>query len=310
MRIFQSKSKFFYGENTLNGKSLKAVIFCSHPFTNWSLNPFYETNGCLQHTTEGFRKTSEHNSLKNFIKEFSNATKVYCMGGSTTYSSEVYDYNLSWPYKLSLKLNRDDLITINAGVGGWGTLQSLIRYIGWGPIIRPELTIVYQSKNDLTPLYVGRQGESEVLPLMENIMVQFDSQLKGEPKRYRSCNGGLGVVYTDEIYASEDGLKRCNDEWLNLAKSRYETVSTMAKSWGGKVLFVPELINGGPYYDYMQKLHDIMEKVSKEQDNAIFFDVRSIFPMNSDNFLDALHFSETGCETFSEILKNKITKGL
>ena len=130
----------------------KNCIYCQHPFTNWCLNPGYINSfGMLDHTREGFRKVS--GAAKFSKKKITTGKTIYCLGGSTTYCTELDSYEKSWPHKLWKKLNRDkknNIDVTNAGVGGWGTLQSLIRFTTWGQIIKPDLTIIYQAKNDFT----------------------------------------------------------------------------------------------------------------------------------------------------------------
>ena len=48
------------------------LIYCPHPFTNWSLNPKLKFNNELDHTKEGFRKTSEQNSIIDEFKQYNN----------------------------------------------------------------------------------------------------------------------------------------------------------------------------------------------------------------------------------------------
>ena len=61
------------------------LFYCPHPFTNWSLNPHSRYDKNLIHTKEGFRKTSEYDSIIDELELFNNKCDVYCLGGSTTY---------------------------------------------------------------------------------------------------------------------------------------------------------------------------------------------------------------------------------
>ena len=140
-KIFKKKPIFFYSSKEVSKVSFNYnSIYCPHPFTNWSLNPYYSTRGIKQHTIEGFRKTDEYKSVEDYFnKSDKNLFKILCIGGSTTYCTEIDSYENTWPYMLNLKLSKikKNCLVGNAGVGGWGTIQSLNRFQTWGSILKP-----------------------------------------------------------------------------------------------------------------------------------------------------------------------------
>lgn len=301
MSLFKKKSQYFYnnkGQNT----EFDFSIYCPHPFTNWSLNPGYSHQGGeKQHTAEGFRKTSTDDELQKNEE----ALKIFCIGGSSTYCTEIYDYKDTWPYKLQEKLKEAtgrEVIVYNAGVGGWGTLQSLVRYSAWGPTLKPDLTIIYQSKNDLTPFYNGRRSEDEILPLLDNVTLQLSAELGTSTKDFKKNNGGVACVYGDQIKPGDDGLERFNEDFANLTNTRYQMITQLSSTWGGKTLLMPELINGSAYLAPMNIIHDKMKNLADQHDNANFFDVRGLMPFQDNYFQDKMHFTPEGCDVFSDLL--------
>ena len=49
-KIFKKKPIFFYSSKEVSKVSFNYnCIYCPHPFTNWSLNPYYSTRGIKQH---------------------------------------------------------------------------------------------------------------------------------------------------------------------------------------------------------------------------------------------------------------------
>ena len=69
---FNFKKDFAYGTDV----EFNAVdIYVPHPFTNWSLNPNYKFNGVKDHTLEGFRKTSDDNSLQDLLDNYKKSKK-------------------------------------------------------------------------------------------------------------------------------------------------------------------------------------------------------------------------------------------
>ena len=316
------RSEQFFFSDSNNAKVDYNSIYVPHPFTNWSLNPHYHAEGKHQHTMEGFRKTSNSNSVKEYVQNSDYQTQTFfCVGGSSTYCTDiasgstprVLDYHMTWPFKLQEKLNNTvskKVVVVNGGVGGWGTLQSMIRFSVWGPILNPELTIIYQSKNDLTPFLNGRGGEKEIFPLYENIMLQFASQLHSYKLLRTICPKDLGtVVYSDQILTHPNGMQRFSSEFAELTYGRYCMIADLARTWKGKVLFIPEIIDKSSiYFPQMQLLHRKMEETVQERDWCEYFDIINVFPDHSKLFIDKMHFSEEGCEVFSDLLIQTILR--
>ena len=308
--FFKKPVPFFYGQSDLTNSFYSKLFYCPHPFTNWSLNPLSKYDNELMHTCEGFRKTSNSNSIKIELEDHSGVCDIYTFGGSTTYCDGLYNFKQSWPYKLRNKINENSKrLLINGGCGGWSSIQSLIRYSTWGALIKPKITIFYQSKNDLTPLYNGRKSEKKIFPLLENIMLQLDTSFNSNARLYKKNNAGLASVYSDKIYADKEGLNRLSEEWKNLYESRCITVTQIASQWNGKVLFIPEIYaEDSPYFQPLNSMHEIMKNVADNADNSIFFDIRKIYEHNSTDFLDNTHFSEKGSERFSDYVCKEIKK--
>ena len=298
----------------------KNYIYAPHPFTNWSLNPGHRSPlGEKLHTIEGFRKTAEYESIVEYFKMNADKKKVYCLGGSTTYCNELLPFDAPWPSRLRDKLSKHlsdvDCVVANAGVGGWNTLQSLIRFVSWAPILKPDLVIVCQSKNDLGPLYNGDINQKLVFPDYSNVMGQFSQSILEKGMFTRGAlwraNGGVGSVYGPSWVPSAKGLARFDENLVSAVVSRYEAICAIAKAIGARVLFVPELIQGSPYYPFMKILHRKMHDVAKKYDHCDFIDLSDIVPHEEQYFWDKMHFTEEGCELFADILAQLIArKGL
>tara|TARA_Y200000002_G_scaffold338134_1_gene307302 strand:- start:43 stop:996 length:954 start_codon:yes stop_codon:yes gene_type:complete len=311
-KFFKNEDSFFYGKSQLKDKFFSKLLYCPHPFTNWSLNPHTKYNSEFMHTKEGFRKTSKFNSIIEEFENSNNQCDIYCIGGSTTYCDSIKNYSDTWPYLLKeLHTKEKNFFLVNGGVGGWSTIQSLIRFFSWGAVLKPKLTIFYQSKNDLTPLVNGREIEEKIFPLMENVMLQFDTSLKSNFKNYKLNNYGVASVYGKDIFASEKGLKRLTNEWKDLYATRCKMVVELAKSWNGKVVFVPEIFSEKSiYYNALCEMNDVMKAVSQDKKNTLFLDLRNEIEINDKNFIDFCHFTKEGCEKFSNLLYENLKKFL
>ena len=140
-------------------------------------------------------------------------------------------------------------------------------------------------------------------------MLQYDTSLNSDPRKYKKNNYGLASVYGDDIYADKKGLCRLTSQWKNLYAIRCKIVIELAKMWNGKIIFVPELISKKSiYYNPMKEMHSIMEDVSTNAENSFFLDLREKIEIDSNNFIDYLHFTNLGSEKFSNLLYSKIDK--
>ena len=198
-------------------------------------------------------------------------------------------------------------------MGGWGSLQSFIRFSVWGPILKPKLTLVYLSKNDLTPFHNARKEEEIIHPLYENIMLQMSSKIKSTTKNtdlsslYTTQSNRLFSLYAIQGNRSSDGLSRFTEEHLLTTQARFQIISDLAKQWNGRILFIPEIIKKDSiYFTKMQQIHKIMKEVDSNNSNTDFYDIKKIFDYRKEYFLDKMHFNEKGCQIFAELLGNYI----
>jgi len=302
--ISNNRTYISYSNHTRRG--MKNNIYVPHPFTNWSLNPSYKNKlNTHDHTIEGFRKTSEKSNLINYNNN--KQKKIYCLGGSTTYCTELDSYKDSWPYKLSCLYKNNNIDVINGGVGGWGTLQSLIRLTCWGPIVKPELTIIYQAKNDLTFYYNGDENEDEIYPDYSNIIGHLPNYNKNKII-YRLFNINLSECYGKSFSPKPQNLSRYNNSSLEGSITRYLAIADLVSQWNGKVLFIPEIILGSEYQLYIEKLNSKAISILEKKSNCTIFDIDNFLIKDSNHFMDKMHFTNLGCDVFSDLLYNFIKK--
>ena len=69
---FDSKNTAYSMSNKSKNTIGDTFVHAPHPFTNWSLNPHTKYNEVLMHTKEGFRKTSNSNSILEELKYYNN----------------------------------------------------------------------------------------------------------------------------------------------------------------------------------------------------------------------------------------------
>ena len=309
------------------GRMGDSYFFAPHPFTNWSLNPDYRNkNGDCTHTVEGFRKTQKDDSILQLVRDNTNAFKIVCIGGSAVQCMEMELYQDSWPAKLKEKLSPDNnkVLVFNFGVGAWGTLQSLIRCVNWLPMIKPNLLVFYQAKNDLTPLANSAENEKQLYPDYQNVMGQFsESFVTNFPKwlnyipfffllfyflefKILHKNYGLLSVYRPKPWENMKGFERLTDEYRDGIFFRIKTIFNICASLECPVLYIPEIVRSGDYAELLDSLYNEIYKISKGYDHVNWFNIKELFPDSDRYFLDKMHFSKDGCDLFAELLARHI----
>lgn len=105
---------------------------------------------------------NKHNSLGYRGDEIdlpkpSDRFRIVCLGGSTTYTTEIDDYKMSYPDLLEHELKQrgyDNVDVINAGVGAWTTCESLVNLQIRVLDLEPDMIIIYHAVNDLLMRFV------------------------------------------------------------------------------------------------------------------------------------------------------------
>lgn len=107
--------------------------------------------GANRHNSFGFR------GREFAISKPENTYRIVSLGGSTTYSSGVDDFELSYPNLLEDYLRQsgfDAVEVINAGASGYTSHQNLINLQLRVLPLLPDLIIVYQGFNDIQARFV------------------------------------------------------------------------------------------------------------------------------------------------------------
>jgi len=123
------------------------------------VKPRWTVHRYLGHySSPGFRKgENRHNSLGYRSDEIAlpkpaGQFRIVCLGGSTTYTTGVKDYRLSYPNLLETELRRrgyQDVNVVNAGVGAYTSWESLISFELRVLDLEPDMIIIYHAVNDI-----------------------------------------------------------------------------------------------------------------------------------------------------------------
>jgi lysophospholipase L1-like esterase len=116
-----------------------------HRYLGYNLTPNFRS-GLNRHNSLGYR--GDEIEIPKPADEF----RIVCLGGSTTYTSGVADYRLSYPELLEHDLQQrgyQKVNVINAGVPGWTTWECLINFQFRILDMQPDMIIVYEAINDI-----------------------------------------------------------------------------------------------------------------------------------------------------------------
>ncbi len=133
-----------YASRSMIEKRFIKPVVMPHFYLGYENTPNYN-NGVNVHNSLGFRG-------KEILKDKPDSTfRIVCIGGSTTYSTGVDDYEHSYPFLLEKKLNESGVHVevINAGVRGYNSLQSYINYLTKIEDLNPDMLLVYHAVNDI-----------------------------------------------------------------------------------------------------------------------------------------------------------------
>jgi len=131
----------------------EAYMYRGHAYLDYCLNESYRSrDGLNRHDRLGFRGREVE------VDKAPGTYRIVCVGGSTTYTTEVKDFRLSYPDQLERSLKerhgRADVEVINAGVGGWSSYECLIDVELRLLALHPDLLVVYHGINDCYPRFV------------------------------------------------------------------------------------------------------------------------------------------------------------
>ncbi len=185
--------------------------YTPHRYTGYYLTPNY-AKGQNRHNSLGYR--GDEIAVPKPQGEF----RIVCLGGSTTYTTDIEDYRMSYPALLEKELKErgfPNVRVINAGVGAWTTWESLVAFEFRILDLEPDMIIIYHAVNDLlsrfvwpheayrgdnsgaiSPLVMSMPSILEYSMLMRYVMIRtglvkphssMDRHMAARPKTYRAA---------------------------------------------------------------------------------------------------------------------------
>jgi lysophospholipase L1-like esterase len=125
--------------------------YSPHRYIGFIPTPSYR-RGANRHNAQGYR--GDEIAQPKPVGEF----RIACLGGSTTYSTEIDDWRLAYPAQLERILRqehgRERVRVINAGASSWSSWESLVDLEFRLLDLEPDVIVVYHGINDVHPRLV------------------------------------------------------------------------------------------------------------------------------------------------------------
>lgn len=188
--------------------------YIPHRYLGHYLTPNY-VRGKNKHNSLGYR--SDEIEVPKPKGQF----RIVCMGGSTTYTTEVEDYRQSYPSLLETELKSrgyGNVRVINAGVGSWTSWESLINFELRVLDLEPDMIIIYHGVNDIlarlvwppeayrgdnsgatTPVVMSMPSILEYSTLLRYLMIRADL-IKPHSSIDRHLAAPSDTYYAKEFY--------------------------------------------------------------------------------------------------------------
>jgi lysophospholipase L1-like esterase len=125
-------------------------LLSPHRYLGYYPTPGY-TRGKNRHNSLGYRGN------EIVVPKPAGELRIVCVGGSTTYDSDIEDYRLAYPSRLEAELRGrgyGNVTVINAGGAGWTSWESLIALELRVLDLDPDIVIDFDAINDVHTRFV------------------------------------------------------------------------------------------------------------------------------------------------------------
>ena len=226
--------------------SVKDSYITSHPYLLYAARPGFEDFGFTQINSLGYRGhviTQE---------KAAGTYRILCLGGSTTFSYPyIQDPSRTWPGLLETSLNEHypqrHFEVVNAGLPYATTAELLAGYMFRHRYLHPDLVIVHEGGNDVSPLMY-----EDYTPEYTHFRAPGIHVLLGGVERallhsyifrvfYTRYWHGVPTIYVAEPYGAEDldrnaTLKRVQDTYPAGFERNLDLIMRTAQQDGARVM--------------------------------------------------------------------------
>lgn len=289
--------------------------FRPHPYLGYCLNEAYRSaDGLDRHNALGFRGAELSRAKPAGVY------RIACLGGSSTYTSAVKDWRLSFPDRLQEVLRgrygREEVEVINAGVPGYTSWESLINLQLRVLDLAPDLIVVYHGTNDVharlvPPDRYRRDGTGSRKPwdpgyrwwdrsaFLHYVGIRLDLSRRNE------------LIHRTRLAYPEEAANAT--AWLDANPPVYfeENLSEMvalARRHGARLVMATWAHNPGkndyaalPYYERgFEENNEAIRRVAAREDAPVY-DFAAEMPLEDRYWADGRHVTEEGARVKAEL---------
>jgi lysophospholipase L1-like esterase len=303
---------------------LRAPIYRPHPYTLYELSPDWRsTDGRSRHNSLGFR------GAEVSVDKPASRIRIVCMGESTTYCTGIGDDDMTYPARLEAHLrNRRpglDIEVINAGVGGYTSIENLLHCHFRVVPLAPDLIVSYYTHNDVHPRRMPRLSRDYREYSRSWYEPPFGGGIRGWTARRRNlASGDIGsLVRRYDEYAGQRHSANVLNNPPEAFRANVRALAVVAHAAGAKLLFVsppyrnpraPDGINVhvNPAYNAVFEHRSIVEMIGAELGFAVYDLARDMpYPVDphafpNEHYLDPVHVSEKGADLMGHLVAEAV----
>ncbi|MER9822378.1 SGNH/GDSL hydrolase family protein [Mesorhizobium sp. M0115] len=286
-----------------------------NPYTLYELNPVWHSgNGRSRHNSLGFR------GPETAMPKPEQCLRVVCMGESSTYCTGIEDDSRTYPHRLGEYL-RDlkpgvEIDIVNAGVGGYTSVENVLRLLFHVAPLSPNLIVYYYTHNDVHP----RRLEGLSRDYNQYSCSWFEPPSGGGLSGWFKRRQNLATAYVGNIVRRR-GDGRRNSKHIahnppDAFRANFSALVVLAEAAGASVLFVNPNYRqedpNDPAANAVWEHRRIVEDIAKRT-GASVVDLHGSLPylcQRSEtldrNYYDEVHFTEKGADSAARIVANAI----
>ena len=292
-----------------------------HHYLNYALTPNHQ-KGDLSINSRGFR------GGEITLPKPKGVFRVVAIGGSTTYTEQVLDNKMAYPFLLEDRLKNtysiDSLEVINAGVPGYDTWESFINLQFRALDLEPDLVVIYQGTNDVHSRLVrpkhylgdnsGRRKQWE----LPQIPIWDRSAILRIIRRKRGLSHQIWlqslVVKSNDIRSKERSkILEQNPPiyfYRNLksmiAICQAHDLKVMMATWAHSPQF-NDYAASEAYQKGFKEHNEVIKGLGKEM-NVPVFDFASVMDQDKKYWVDGRHVNEEGATLKADLFAEFIQK--
>lgn len=292
---------------------VEALRFRPHHYLGYVLNEAYRPPGPNRHNALGFR------GEETTLAKPEGVYRIACLGGSTTYTVEVEDYRLAYPAVMQETLRgihgHTQVEVINAGVGGYGSWESMLNLQLRVLELDPDLVVVYHGTNDVQPRLVNPDTYTrDNAGYRKRWCTQSPWWDHSLFIRYLGVQWGFSPRNALAYLVKNPGVPDADHpEWLDQNSPRYfednlRNIYALCAYRGIPVLFTswahsPQLGDYAslpPFRKAFDETNEVSRRVAEETGSA-YYDFAAQMPQQAEYWADGRHVNEAGSQLKGEL---------